>query len=145
MTEVKVSLSVIVPGSVMLSKEECLKTTQKVIERKSKSGKVFKKTINTKVEDYDKMDKHSIRVMEIVDKKPVYETITVYTRKAKPATQTINLSKDAYEYMVSNECPYWMKPKVWVSMNKKMRLENHFQRLCESLNGLSYTYEVFED
>lgn len=143
MTEVKVSLSVIVPGSVMLSKEECLKTTQKVIEKTSKkTGKTYKKTVDVLVDNFDMMDKSTIRV---IDKNNTVETITVYTRKSKPATQSLNICKDAYRYMVSTECPSWSKSKVWNTMKPKERLEAHLQRIAEGLGGVSYTYQIFED
>ena len=146
MTEIKVNLSIVLPGSVMFSKEECLKTTQKVIEKTNKkTGKVYKKTVNVKVEDLDKMNKHSLKVTEYVNDKPVSEVITFYTRKTKPATQSLNICKEAYSSMISGECPYWSKPKVWNNLNDKQRLEAHLQRIAEGLGGTSFTYKVFED
>lgn len=146
MTETKLNLSVVLPGSVMFSKEECLKTTQKVIEKTSKkTGKTYKKKVDVLVDDLDKMDSHTLKVVDYVDKKPVSEVITFHTRKTKPATQSLNICKDAYNYMISGECPYWSKPKVWNAMNKKERLEAHLQRITEGLGGVSYTYQVFED
>lgn len=144
MSEIKLSLSIELQGSTMFSKEECLKTTRKVIERKTKSGKVFKKTIYVQTEDLDKMTKGSVRVTDKNGKNP--EIITFYTRKCKPATQTINMSKEAYEYMIDkNSCPSWSKPAKWAAMSKKERLEAHLQRTVEHLGGVSYTYQVFED
>ena len=64
MSEIKLSLSIELQGSTMFSKEECLKTTRKVIERKTKSGKVFKKTIYVQTEDLDKMTKGSVRITD---------------------------------------------------------------------------------
>jgi len=142
--EVKVSLTIGLPGAIMWSKEECLKTTQKVIERKTKSGKVFKKTIHVQTEDLDKMTKGSVRITDKNGKNP--EIITFYTRKCKPATQTINMSKEAYEYMISkNSCPSCFKPREWSAMNKKERLEAHLKRTVEHLGGASYSYQIFGD
>lgn len=144
MSEIKLSLSIELQGSTMFSKEECLKTTRKVIERKTKSGKVFKKTIYVQTEDLDKMTKGSVRITDKNGKNP--EIITFHTRKCKPATQTINMSKEAYEYMISkNSCPSWSKPGKWAAMSEKERLEAHLQRTVEHLGGVSYTYQVFED
>ena len=147
MTEIKLNLSVVLPGSVMFSKEECLKTTQKVIEKTNgKTGKTYKKTIKVKVEDSDKMDKHSLVVTEYVNKKPVYETITFQTRKCRPAAQSLNISNDAYKAMIDKMvCPSWSKPSKWSAMSKKDRLEAHLQRIVDDLGGVSYTYQVFED
>lgn len=104
MSEIKLSLSIELRGGIMFSKEECLKTTQKVIERKTKTGKVYKKTIEVQVEDWDKMDKHTMQVTGPNGSDP--ETITFHTRKCKPATQSLNMSKEAYEYMIDKDsCP----------------------------------------
>lgn len=144
MNEIKLNLSIELPGSTMLSKEECLKTTRKVIEKKTKAGKIYKKTIEVKVEDWDKMEKHFMRVANINGTSP--EIITFHTRKCKPATQSLNMSKEAYEYMINKDsCPSWSKPGKWTAMSEKERLEAHLQRTVEYLGGISYTYQVFED
>lgn len=144
MNEIKLNLSIELPGSTMLSKEECLKTTRKVIGKKTKAGKIYKKTIEVKVEDWDKMEKHSMRVANINGTNP--EIITFHTRKCKPATQSLNMSKEAYEYMINEDsCPLWYKPGKWAAMSEKERLEAHLQRTVEYLGGISYTYQVFED
>ena len=142
--EIKVSLTVELPGAIMWSKEECLKTTHKVIEKKTKAGKIYKKTIKVRVEDWDKMEKHTVRVTDINGTNP--EIIAFHTRKCKPATQSLNISKEAYEYMIDKDsCPSWSKPGKWVAMSKKERLESHLQRTVAHLGGISYTYQVFED
>lgn len=144
MSEIKLSLSIELQGSTMFSKEECLKTTHKVIEKKTKAGKIYKKTIEAKVEDWYKMEKHSMRVANLNGTSP--EIITFHTRKCKPATQSLNISKEAYEYMIDKDsCPSWSKPGKWAAMSKKERLEAHLQRTVEYLGGISYTYQVFED
>lgn len=144
MSEIKLNLSIELPGSTMLSKEECLKTTRKVIKKKTKAGKIYKKTIEVKVEDWDKMEKHSMRVANIDGTSP--EIITFHTRKCKPATQSLNMSKEAYEYMINEDsCPSWSKPGKWAAMSEKERLEAHLQRIVEYLGGISYTYQVLED
>lgn len=143
-TSIKVNLSIVLKGSTMLSRQECLKTTHKVIEKKTKTGKIYKKTIEVEVEDWDKMEKHTMRVAETNGANP--EIITFHTRKCKPAKQTLNISKEAYEYMIDKDsCPSWSKPGKWAAMSKKERLEAHLQRTVEHLGGISYTYQVFED
>ena len=143
MSEIKVSLTIALQGSVMFSKGECLKTTQKVIERKTKGGKVYKKTINVQVENLDMMDKHTMQVADENGKNP--KAITYYTRKTKSATQSMNLCREAYEYMISKECPTWSKVKVWNQMKTKQRLEAHLQKIAEHLGGQIVSYKVFED
>ena len=140
MSEIKLSLSIELRGSTMLSKEECLKTTQKTIT--TKNGR--KRTVTKVVEDWDKMEKHSMRVTDNNGTNP--EIITFHTRKCKSATQSLNMSKEAYEYMIDKDSrPSWSKPGKWAAMSEKERLEAHLQRTVEHLGGVSYTYQVFED
>lgn len=141
--EIKINLTIELPGSQMLSKEECLKTTQKEITKKSKSGKIYKKTIEVQVEDWDKCDNNTLRVTDSQSKKS--EVITFHTRKNKPAAQTIKICKEAYDYMTSRECPEWSKIGVWNQMKPIQRLELHLKRIAESLGGVVASYEVFED
>lgn len=143
MSEIKVSLTVALRGSVMFSREECLKTTHKVIEKKTKAGKIYKKTIEVKVVDWDKMEKHSMKVANTDGTNP--GIITFHTRKCKPATQSINICKEAYDYMTSKECPAWSKIGTWSQMKPEQRLESHLQRIAEHLGGTVISYKVFED
>lgn len=140
MSEIKLNLSIELQGSTMFSKEECLKTTRETIT--TKNGR--KRKVTKVVEDWDKMKKCSVRVTDKNGTNP--EVITFYTRKCKPATQSLNMSKEAYEAMIDGEfCPSWSKPNKWKAMNETQRLEAHLQRVVEHLGGISYTYQVFED
>lgn len=141
--EVKVLLTIGLPGAMMWSKEECLKTTQKEITKRSKSGKIYKKTIKVQVEDWDKCDNNTLRVTDSQSKKS--EVITFHTRKNKLAAQTIKICKEAYDYMTSRECPEWSKVGVWNQMKSIQRLELHLNRMAESLGGVVASYEVFKD
>ena len=124
--EIKVSLSVILQGSVMLSHEQA-----KALE-KEKEGTGY--------------DTFSMRVEgKKSDGKKDVQTITVKTRKSKPASQSLNLSMDAYNYMVSNEAPYFVKPRDWERLTKKQRLEAHLKRIVEELGGVSFTYAVLDN
>ena len=138
MNEIKLSLSIELPGGTMLSKEKCLKTLHKVVNRETKTGETYKTTIKVKAEDWDKMVKHTMLMRG--------KTLTFYTRKCKPARQSLSISKEAYEYMIDKDsCPSWSKPGKWAAMSEKERLEAHLQRTVEYLGGISYTYQVFED
>lgn len=140
MSEIKLSLSIELQGSTIFSKEECLKTTQETII--TKNGR--KRIVTKVVEDWDKMKKHTMRVTGTDSTNP--EIITFHTRKCKPATQSLNMSKEAYKYMIDKDsCPSWSKPGKWAAMSEKKRLEAHLQRTVEHLGGTSYTYQVFED
>lgn len=117
--EVKVNLTVILKGRVMVSEQ----------------------VAQNKPENYDLFS------MELYDKsRNKRDIIKVRTRKCIPAKQTINLSVDAYNTMIDRkECPYWFgKPKDWANLSNKQRLEAHLKDITESLGGVSYSYVVFE-
>lgn len=142
MNETKVNLSITIPGSVMFSKEECLKTIQKTVEKKYKNGQVIKKFISSTEDNLDMMDKNTIRVTD----GKTFETLVYYTRKCKSATQSINITKESYEYMVSKDsCIPSIKVTRWNAMNKKERLEAHLNEIMLSLGGTSFSYKIFED
>lgn len=124
--EIKVSLSVTLQGSVILSQEQA-----KALE-KEKEGTGYD-TFSMRVEGKES------------DGKKYVQTITVKTRKSKPASQSLDLSMDAYNYMVSNEAPYFVKPRDWERLTKKKRLEAHLKRIVEELGGVSFTYAVLDN
>lgn len=124
--EIKVSLSVTLQGSVMLSQEQA-----KALEEE-KVGTGYD-TFSMRVEGKKRDGKENI------------QTITVKTRKCKPACQSLNLSMDAYEYMIGKEAPYFVKPGDWKRLTKKQRLEAHLKRICEELGGVSFTYAVLDN
>lgn len=139
MSEIKLSLNIELQGSTMFSKEECLKITQETIT--AKNGR--KRIVTKVVEDWDKMEKHTVRVTDTNGINP--KIITFHTRKCKPATQSINICKGAYDYMTSKECPAWSKIGTWSQMEPEQRLESHLQRIAEHLGGTVISYKVFED
>lgn len=123
--EIKVSLSVTLQGGVMLSQEQA-----KALEEE-KVGTGY--------------DAFSMRVEGLKKGKKDTETITVKTRKCKPAGQSLNLSMDAYEYMIGEEAPYFVKPRDWERLTKKQRLEAHLKRIVEGLGGVSFTYAILDN
>lgn len=143
MSEIKLRLNITLQGSVMFSKEECLKTTQKVVNKKSRHGGFRKTTTDVLVEDLDKMDPNHVTVTDENGTNP--ETIHFYTRKCIPARQSLNICKEAYLSMIGRECPAWVKSDKWAMMSGKERLESHLQRIVKHLGGISYTYQVYED
>lgn len=126
MNEIKVSLSIVLQGSIMYSQEQA-----KALE-KEKEGTGYD-TFNMRVEGKKSDGKKDV------------QTITVKTRKSKPASQSLNLSMDAYNYMVSSEAPYFVKPRDWERLTKKQRLEAHLKRIVEELGGVSFTYAVLDN
>lgn len=125
MNDVKVSLSIILQGGVMYSQEQA-----KALEEE-KVGTGY--------------DAFSMRVEGLKKGKKDAETITVKTRKCKPAGQSLNLSMDAYEYMIGKEAPHFVKPRDWERLTKKQRLEAHLKRIVEGLGGVSFTYTILDN
>lgn len=62
-----------------------------------------------------------------------------------PASKSIKLTVDAYNYMTSSERPEWYKKKDWGLLSPTQRLELHLQRTCEHERGKSFTYNILED
>lgn len=123
--EIKISLSIILQGRVMYSQEQA-----KALEEE-KVGTGY--------------DTFNMRVEGLKDGKKDAKTITVETRKCKPANQSLNLSVDAYNYMIGKEAPYFVKARDWERLTKKQRLEAHLKRICEGLGGVSFTYAVLDN
>jgi hypothetical protein len=128
MSEVKLSLSIKLPGSVMYSQEGA-----KALEQQGLAGFTKHSLV---VEIHKRMGK-KVKV----DK----ETIHFKTRNTVPAIQNINISKDAYNYMISKECPSFMSPKDWSRMSKVKKLEAHLNEIAESRGGVVLHYHIFED
>lgn len=128
MYEIKVNLTVELPGRTMLSKQECLKQL--------KNDEI--------VEDFDKMEEFSLRIYDPETNKRL--TIKPRIRKCKPAIQSLNICKEAYEYMISkNSTPSSIRENTWLLMSQQSRLEYHLKEISESLGGTSFTYQVIED
>ncbi len=62
-----------------------------------------------------------------------------------PASKSIKLTVDAYNYMTSSERPEWYFKKDWGLLSPTQRLELHLQRTCEHERGKSFTYNILED
>ena len=65
--------------------------------------------------------------------------------EALPASKSIKITVDAYNYMTSRESPEFYKKKNWNLLSEKQRLEIHLERLCEHNGGKSFTYSILED
>lgn len=137
--EIKVSLSCTLPGRIQLSKEASLVNVK--VKKFSKKGKPY--WANELIENKDFYNLHSLIV---TDENRNKERIIFSTLKYKNAKQSLKINKEAYGYMISKQaCPEWEKKSRWNTITNTERLESHLNRICKSLGGISYTYEVFED
>lgn len=127
MNEIKLNLNIVLRGRTLLNAKECAENPKESFE---------KQVIRVESAKPDKKKKKLIKTVEYLD---------IHVRKCRTASQSINMTKEAYDYMVSKECPYFAKPKDWARMSKVKRLEAHLEETCKALGGISYTYQVFED
>ena len=140
-TSIKVNLSIVLPGSTMLSEQECSKQLKDTIIKKGKK-KIITKTVYNKENNtenrifLDYKDNDGIRHRE-----PLF----FMTRNTIPCKKSINISKEAYDYMVSAECPAWEKMGEWKQLSRIKRLISHMQRICDNEGGISFEFQIFED
>lgn len=145
MIDIKVSLTILVPGANMISKEESLKSIQKCVTNKGKQvykqGKPLMKEVL--VEDLDKHDLNTILISN--DKGKIVDRVTFYTRKSVPARRSMNLSREAYDYMVSDMYPEWYKLRNWKNLTKEQRLAIHLERIAKNFGGEVEDFIVYDD
>lgn len=124
MSEIKVNLSLELPGSTMLSEQEC-------------SGNSKKK----------KRDCYDYFHMEVKDANGSNkEVIKVAVRKSKTVKQNIKLSKEAYDYMIGKDNPTTPKlKKEWGKFSINQRLQYHCGQIAEALGAIGFTFEVLDD
>ena len=131
MSTVKLSVTIVLPGSVMMTSQECEENPQENYDRNFMLLQVKKYDYKTKKSYFKK------------------EPLEFKTRKCKDATQVIKMYEEAYEYMTSVACPEWYLPmggiNKWKKLSKEQRLEEHLNRLCKAMGGKSYTYAVYPD
>ena len=127
MSEIKVRLSMEVPGATMLSSQDCEKMSKK------EAYDSFSITVNVKKKKGKK---------QVIDK----EILHINTRKSKPAKQCISISREAYNYMTDKkEIPSAKLSKVWGSMANEQRLKYHLNLIAEHFNAISFSYEILDD
>lgn len=154
MIDIKVSLTIELPGSTMVSRTDALKRV--TVKKRNKNGKpILNKKgepimVEQLVEDYSKNDYHELRITDAQGK--LTDVIGFFTRKCKPAYQAINLSREAYENFISKERPFNFRTnenkhpeRVWKQMSETQRLEWHLNNYAEAMGGVLIDYKVFDD
>lgn len=100
------------------------------------------------VKNNNSKNKRSSKVKSGKQRIPIedFQQITHINLVSKPAVYHIDISKYAYEWMVSDNCPSWIK-KVshWKSMTKKERLIEHLKMICQDMNGKNFTWKLLDD
>ena len=143
MSTTKIRLTIVLPGSTLLSQEETCKLQNVAVKTESgkpkvKDGKVV--TEEVLLPDNNKFDHFQIQVMD----KGKPETLKVATRKCRPATQVICLTDDAYEEFTDpNITPYKYKG-VWRSITKNQRVLWHCQQIAEAVGGRLDSFVILD-
>jgi hypothetical protein len=143
MSTAKIRLSIVLPGSTLLSQEETCKLQNVVVKTESgkpkiKDGKVV--TEPTLLPDKHKFDHFEVKVMD--RGKP--EVLKVATRKCKPATQVISLSEEAYEYFIdASTTPYKFKG-IWRSLTNNQKVQWHCQQIAEAMGGVLDSFVILD-
>lgn len=102
-------------------------------------GGTFRK-VGVKKVPFKKLIRHKGKEILVTKYRTVDDIQTV------PASVSMKLTQDAYDYFTSSDCPPWFKDrKFWSVMKPKQRLETHLKRTCESRGGTGFTYSVLED
>lgn len=112
-------------GGTMYSKEECLKDPHKT--------------------------NHTTVLVD--DGRKNRELVHVFTRKCIPCTRTINMPKEAYDYITGKEVPNFFVKEgnfrgaqyLWGKMGKKEKLTQYLQSLAKELGGTLKQYKVLDD
>lgn len=117
MNDIKLSLSVALPGRVSESGEES--------------------PVNSREEVVEVYNEVSRRL----------EKVKIRVKKCKPAQQAINMSSDAYRTFISQTKPFGFKgtSHEWKNMKKNDRLIWHLKEIADSLGGILVAYHVFDD
>jgi len=170
MNDIKVSLTIMLQGGTMWSRQECLKDLKEPVliskgkyagkPKRDKKGNIIYTT--KRVVDETKVDHHEVRLTDKDGK--LSEILHYHTRGAKPAKQVLPISQVAYDYFISSEVPDGynfprdFKPnkkllkqgisvssQAWNSQTPKQKLEWHLRRICATLNGTLGEYHIFND
>ena len=141
-TSIKVNLSIVLQGSTMLSEQECSK---QLIEYKYNKNTKKKEKVIRLAYDVDKVTPNRL-FLDYKDASGRHkEPIFFSTRNCITAKKSMNISKEAYNYMISSECPEWAKAGEWKQLSRIKRLTQHMQRMCENEGGISFEFQIFDD
>lgn len=62
--------------------------------------------------------------------------------KSKSAKQVINITKEAYDYFISNEKPYGFKGS-WDKQSINQKINWHANRIAQYLGGSLESFQIF--
>ena len=132
MVEPKLSLILVLPGSIMISQQVAENKPEELTEE----NKMLFKSYKSKK-----------------DKSP--EVITFRTRKSIPARQVLKVSQEAYEAMLEestspkyNKIVAKVKGKlirVWDTMSEDARIKKHCELIAHDMGAIDFSYNILGD
>lgn len=130
-TDAKVLLSIELQGGTLIRESEPVKINYRITKGDLKSKKNLPKT------ERDKVVKGG--------------QLPHYNLSAKPATLSISLNQDAYNFMTSDEAwdysivhEFNISRKQWRLLPAEKRLEAHLKRMVKFHKGKGFTYSILD-
>ena len=132
MIEPKLSLILVLPGSIMISQQMAENKPEELTEEHKMLFKSYKSK---------------------KDKGP--EVITFRTRKSIPARQVLKMSQEAYEAMLEEPTnPKYNKIvakskgkliRVWDTMSEDARIKKHCELIAHDRGAIDFSYNILSD
>lgn len=124
MDNIKITLTMSVPGAKLLSDTQC------------KENKTFNKIALT-------LNEHDPQKKE--------EHIVLFTRKPKAIKQVVNMTEETYNYFISEDIPYNYKMQkssttkpAWKSLSKEQKVEWHLREYCLNFKAKLISYKIYD-
>lgn len=135
MIDNKLSLTFVIPGSTLVSSQEC--------EKNPKKNSITHKIVLTYTKGKGKY------------KRVINKVLHIKTRKSRTATQHINMSTEAYFHMLNTPTnPKLTKlvrnkngeiKRAWDLLSDHEKLVQHLDLIAHDLGAISYEYEILND
>ena len=132
MVEPKLSLILVLPGSIMVSQQVAENKPEELTEENKMLFKSYKPK-----------------------KGKSLEVITFRTRKSIPARQVLKISQEAYEAMLEestspkyNKIVTKVKGKlirVWDTMSENARIKKHCELIAHDRGAIDFSYNILSD
>ena len=88
---------------------------------------------------------YDVNTMDFYDRKNgKKETVKFKTSRCKPCIQTINMSMEAYQYMISTPTSN-ISTNHWKRMSENQRIAEHLKETQHDLDAINFEFIVFED
>ena len=132
MIEPKLSLILVLPGSIMISQQVAENKPEELTEEHKMLFKSYKSK---------------------KDKSP--EVITFRTRKSIPARQVLKMSQETYKAMLEESTsPKYDKViakvkvkliRVWDTMSEDARIKKHCELIAHDMGAIDFSYNILDD